>query len=241
MTSATITFITGTDTDVGKTITTAALAAALAAGGASVAAYKPTQTGVLPGEPGDMEEVARLSGIATVRTGVRLLDAMAPVPAAARESRGLPTLADHVEAILALAQDHDHVLVEGAGGLLVEVDAEGNSMAELASAIPEPYSTACVLVCRSALGTLNHTLLTLEALESRGLSAVGLVVGSWPESPSFIEDSNRDHFKALGSPYLGEVPAGAALREPAEFRRLAPGWIRPPAALTVPATTRSFS
>lgn len=241
MKPATVIFITGTDTDVGKTVATAALAAALAAGGSRVAAYKPTQTGVLPGEPGDMEEVARLSGIATARTGVRLRDPMAPVPAAVRENGTLPSLADHVETILELERHHDHVLVEGAGGLLVEMDAAGNTLAELAAAIPEPHKSAVVLVCRSALGTLNHTLLTLEALQSRGLGAVGVVVGSWPESPSFIEESNRDHFKGLGTPWLGEVPAGAALRDPEEFRRLAPGWICPPAAASGRATARFSS
>ncbi|MFQ4149277.1 dethiobiotin synthase [Arthrobacter sp. LAPM80] len=228
MKHATITFITGTDTDVGKTVVTASLAAMLAARGESVAAYKPTQTGVLPGEPGDMEEVARLSGIDVVRAGVRLQDPMAPVPAAARENAQLPTLQGHVRAILELAQGHDNVLVEGAGGLLVEMDTLGNTIADLAAAIPAPHRTAVVLVCRSALGTLNHTLLTLEALERRSLAAAGLVIGSWPTSPSFIENSNREHFQGLTTPLLGALPAGAALLDPADFRRMAPKWLPNP-------------
>ncbi len=241
MKPATIIFITGTDTDVGKTVATAALAAALAAGGATVAAYKPTQTGMLPGDPGDMEELTRLSGIGTAYAGVRLRAAMAPVPAALRENRELPALAEHLTAIMELARDHDHVLVEGAGGLLVEMDTTGNTLAELAGAIPEPHPTAVVLVCRSALGTLNHTVLTLEALERRGLVAAGLVIGSWPGSPSFIEESNREHFEGLRTPLLGALPAGVALLGPADFRRLAPGWIRLPAASAARSTASSFS
>lgn len=226
MKAARITFVTGTDTDVGKTLTTAALAAVLAAGGAAVAVYKPTQTGVAPDGAGDMAEVARLSGVRAVYEGIRLRDPMAPVAAAARESRQLPTLGHHLDRITELAASFDHVLVEGAGGLLVELDGDGNTLADLAA--PAARS-AIVVVCRSGLGTLNHTLLTLEALERRGVPAAGLVVGSWPPAPSDIEEDNRGYFQQLETPFLGALPAGAARLDPHAFRRQAPGWLRPPA------------
>ncbi|PYI69445.1 dethiobiotin synthase [Arthrobacter livingstonensis] len=222
-----ITFVTGTDTDVGKTLTTAALAAMLA-DGASVAVYKPTQTGVSPGGAGDMDEVARLSGVGTVFEGIRLLEPMAPVAAAVRENRPLPALADHVDRIKELAASYVHVLVEGAGGLLVELDAEGHTLADLAAATRETARTNMVVVCRSGLGTLNHTQLTLEALRHRGLPAAGLAIGSWPASPSDIEQGNRGYLRGLGTPYLGSLPAGASQLEPAAFRQLAPQWLRLP-------------
>ncbi|MCB8799113.1 dethiobiotin synthase, partial [Escherichia coli] len=80
--------ITGTDTEVGKTISTAALAAVLSGVG-SVAVYKPVQTGVSGSEPGDAAEVARLSGIRDAVEGIRFRDPMAPVAAAEREQRKL--------------------------------------------------------------------------------------------------------------------------------------------------------
>ncbi|GAA5229921.1 dethiobiotin synthase [Arthrobacter cryoconiti] len=231
MKAASITFVTGTDTDVGKTIATAALAATLAARGGAVAVYKPTQTGISgTEEPGDKDEVTRLSGVHASHEGIRLRDPMAPVAAAAREQRSLPSLADHVGAIVGLADEYDHVLVEGAGGVLVELDGERHTLVDLATVLrartaQTQTATALVVVCRSGLGTLNHTLLTLEALVHRGLPADGLVIGSWPESPSIIERSNRDFFESLETPFLGALPAGASALEPAIFQQLAPQWI----------------
>ena len=117
MTLPTVVVVTGTDTDVGKTVVTAAIAAVLAGSGRRVAVYKPAQTGVAPDEPGDVAEVTRLAGVGGSE-GVRLLAPMAPRAAAALEGAALPGLADHVAAVRDLASSHDHVLVEGAGGLV---------------------------------------------------------------------------------------------------------------------------
>lgn len=214
--------VTGTDTDVGKTLTTAALAAALQADGAAVAVYKPVQTGVAAGEVGDVGEVRRLAGAVACIDGVRLVLPMAPVAAAVREGAALPALVDHVAAIRGLAARHDHVLVEGSGGLLVELDGEGNTIADLAAEFPD---SAVVVVCRSGLGTLNHTLLTLEALAVRGIAAAGLVVGSWPREPSLVELDNAEFLAQLTVPVLGRLPAGASRLTGEQFRAAAPGWL----------------
>ena len=213
--------ITGTDTDVGKTVVTAATAAALVAAGLSPAAYKPVQTGVAPGEPGDMGEVERLAGIPT-REGARLREPMAPRPAAALQSATLPTLADHVAAITALTASHDHVLVEGAGGLLVELTDAGETLADLALAVPD---AAAIVVARSVLGTLNHTMLTREALQGRGVRNLGTVIGSWPASPSHVERTNRDHLGDLPEGLLGAVPHSAPSLSADAFREAAPTWL----------------
>jgi len=117
-----ILFITGTDTDVGKTIATAAVAAALiaqrpptATGPLSVAVDKPVQTGVLPGEAGDVDVVRHLAGVRATTEGIRLRRPMAPVPAARHDGVALPTLDEHAARIRELAQHYERVLVEGAG------------------------------------------------------------------------------------------------------------------------------
>jgi dethiobiotin synthetase len=228
-------FVTGTDTGVGKTITTAALAALLSRPGPDgariasmdvregVAVYKPTQTGVSGNEPGDVDEVRRLAVVPEVFEGVRLKAPMAPPPAAALEGAALPPLAEHVARIRGLVRDHRHVLVEGAGGLLVELDGAGHTLADLAAAFPERAGT--VVVCRSGLGTLNHTQLTLEALGRRGLNVAGLVIGSWPVDPDGVELSNLEHLRGLPVPYLGAIPAGAPALAPAEFVAGAGRWL----------------
>ncbi|MGM0930479.1 MAG: dethiobiotin synthase [Actinomycetota bacterium] len=232
-----ILFVTGTDTGVGKTMTTAALAAALSAGSRaasacsgrpSVSVYKPVQTGVLAEEAGDIDEVRRLAGIDHVLEGARLRLPMAPVAAAAREGASLPRRVKHTETIRRLAEDFDHVLVEGAGGLLVELEP-GFSLADLAAGFIDGTTTAgIVVVCRSGLGTLNHTLLTLEALQRRSLPVAGLVIGAWPQQPTDIELDNQRYLSDLPAPFLGMVPAEASALHPQDFRALASGWFSEP-------------
>jgi 8-amino-7-oxononanoate synthase/dethiobiotin synthetase len=217
-----IVFVTGTDTDVGKTITTAALAAALAARGRTVAVYKPTQAGTVDGQ-GDIDVVRRLAGLDDGHEGIRLTRAMAPVAAAAHARVRLPTAGDHRAAIRLLAATRDHTLVEGAGGLLVALDEDGRTLADLAAATG-PGCAAAVVVCRSGLGTLNHTELTLEALNRRGIAISGVVIGSWPRRPTEIDISNRDYLKQHAVPLIGIIPEGVAALAPAEFRASADSW-----------------
>jgi len=212
--------VTGTDTDVGKTIATAAIAAVHERAGAAVAVYKPTQTGVTGAEPGDIAVVERLTGVCG-EDGVRLSAAMAPRPAAALEAATLPLLEDHIGRIEKLQASYDLVLVEGAGGLLVELTAAGETIADLAHELDAPV----VVVVRSSLGTLNHTALTLEALRARGVRGLGVVIGSWPEEPSFVEVSNREAFARGDVPLLGAVPAGSGELSRREFCARAPGWL----------------
>jgi len=213
-----ILLVTGTDTGVGKTITTAALAVAL---GPSVAVYKPTQAGLDAGL-GDIDVVRRLAGIDTVSEGIRLPHPMAPVAAADRAGVRLPPASAHRARIAALADTHEHVLVEGAGGLLVELDHEGHVLPDLAP------GAAAVVVCRSGLGTLNHTALTCEALAHRGVPLHGLVIGSWPAAPSEIERDNRVLLERRG--LVGAIPEGAPTRP--TFRTDALSWLTAP--ITVP-------
>ncbi|QDG66957.1 ATP-dependent dethiobiotin synthetase BioD [Pseudarthrobacter sp. NIBRBAC000502772] len=215
-----IILVTGTDTGVGKTMTTAALAAVLHGTGRSVAVYKPCQSGAADGDS-DAAEIVRLAGAVTAETGVVLQEPLAPVAAAAVDGTPLPTLAAHAKKVHELAASHDHVLVEGAGGLLVELDSDGGTLAELGSLL----AAAFVLVARPGLGTLNHTALTLEALDARDLQVIGVVLGSWPRNPDVVHHSNRHVLGSLGVPLLGALPEQAADLSPADFRAGAAAWL----------------
>jgi dethiobiotin synthetase len=220
-----IILITGTDTGVGKTITTAALAAVLHGTGRSVAVYKPCQSGAADGDS-DTQEIVRLAGPVTAETGVVLQEPLAPVAAAVVDGVQLPALTVHVEKIRELAASHDHVLVEGAGGLLVDLDSEGGTIAGLGALL----AAAFVLVARPALGTLNHTALSLEALGARGLQVLGVVLGSWPRTPDVVHLSNRDVLNSLPVPFLGAIPEQASLLPPGRFRAGAAEWLNGVAA-----------
>ncbi|MEV4952545.1 dethiobiotin synthase [Paenarthrobacter nitroguajacolicus] len=214
--------VTGTDTGVGKTITSAAITAALHARRRTVAVYKPCQSGNALGDS-DCAEVARLADPVTSEAGVVLEEPMAPVPAAALDEVTLPSLAAHANRIRELTARHDHVLVEGAGGLLVELDHDGGTLADLGTHLGGMAGFA--VVARPSLGTLNHTALTLEALDSRSLPVVGVVLGSWPARPGAVELSNRATLRSWPVPFLGAVPAGASGLDPTDFRSHAGEWL----------------
>ena len=208
--------ITGTDTDVGKTVATAALAARELAAGRRVAVYKPTQTGVRPGEAGDAQNIAVWLGDPAglqVAEGIRLREPMAPVDAALIEGgqpavAKLPVLAEHLARINQLAAEYHTVLVEGAGGLLVTLTAAGENIADLAQAL----GAALVVVSRPDLGTLNHTALTLEAAGHRGFTSGTLLLGSYPAQPTALHRRNLENLQqvaaAHGWHWAGALPAG---------------------------------
>ncbi|HZS01972.1 MAG TPA: dethiobiotin synthase [Chloroflexota bacterium] len=197
-------FVTGTDTGVGKTVATAAIGWALAQGGRRVGVLKPAQTGVAPGQPGDAEFVlAALDspqppGLACTYC---FREPAAPLVAARAEHATLDVavIRDRFER---LQQASDVVLVEGAGGLLVPL-AEGYSMADLARMLGLPL----VVVARPGLGTLNHTLLTLEAARARGLDVLGIVLSAWREPVDLATRTNPALLSELGqAPLVGVLP-----------------------------------
>ncbi|MFI5618605.1 dethiobiotin synthase [Streptomyces sp. NPDC051567] len=232
----TVLMVSGTGTEIGKTVVTAAIAAAASAAGRSVAVLKPAQTGVGPGEPGDAAEVRRLAGRAVTAVElVRYPEPLAPDTAARRAGLATVAPAGIAEAATRLAAGHDLVLVEGAGGLLVRFDEAGHTLADAARLLGAPV----LLVAPAGLGTLNSTALTAEALRARGLAGLGVVVGSWPSDPDLASRCNlADLPEVSGLPLLGAVPAGAGTLSPADFRAAAPSWLAPPLSGTWSA--RSF-
>src|SRR5947209_12137542 len=205
--------ITGTNTEVGKTIVTAAIATLAAARGTSVAVVKPAQTGVGPGEDGDLATVRRLAGVTDLHEYARYPDPLSP--AAAARLSGIPPLdfQDTVKRVTELAGTRRLVLVEGAGGLLVRNDEDGSTLADLAHALKAPV----LLVAHPNLGTLNIAALTLEAMAARGLDLAGIVLGSWPAEPDLAMRSNiRDLETLAARPLAGALPENAGAQDPPE-------------------------
>ncbi|MFH9469125.1 dethiobiotin synthase [Streptomyces clavifer] len=219
----TILVVSGTGTEIGKTVVTAAVAAACS--GRRVAVLKPAQTGLAPGEQGDVAEVVRLAGgQVTAVELARFPEPLAPETAARRS--GLPPVRPYeiADAAQKLATEHDLVLVEGAGGLLVRFDEQGSTLADAARLMAAPV----LVVAPAGLGTLNATALTAEALRARGLACPGVVVGSMPAEPDLAARCNLEDLPvAAGAPLLGVVPAGAGSLSPADFRARAAAWLAP--------------
>jgi dethiobiotin synthetase len=209
--------VTGTGTEVGKTVVTAALASVAAAAGRSVAVVKAAQTGIQGSDEADVDVVRRLSGVTDVHELVRYPEPLAPATAARRAGATALPVATMAARVRDFA-DRDLVLVEGAGGLLVRLDTAGGTVADLARLLGAPV----LVVAAAGLGTLNGIALTCEALRHRGLRCAGVVLGAWPAEPDLAALANLDDIASYaGAPLLGLVPDGAGLLAADEFRALA--------------------
>lgn len=219
-----ITVVTGTDTGVGKTIATAALVVRARGLGGSPYVIKPAQTGIKD-EQGDLPTVRYLAGGVPGHVGIALREPLAPVAAARLEGVQLPAVEDHLKILLHNAHWYDATHVEGAGGLLVEL-GDGFGLLELAdAAVAAGEQVEFVVVARSGLGTLNHTLLTVNAIRDRGHRTRGVIVGSLAATPDLATQGNLEDLPRLtGVPLLAKIPEGAGTLAPKDFQTAAPGW-----------------
>jgi dethiobiotin synthetase len=200
-------FVTGTDTGAGKTVLAAALVALARSRGVNVIGLKPVISGLAePADsawPPDHELLARAAGTSVSRvTAVRYAPPVSPHLAAELAGRPLdPGMLE--EWIREAAGEAELVVVEGVGGLLVPL-APGYDVRRLAASLRLPLLVAA----RPGLGTINHTLLTLEAARAAGLEVTAVVLTPWPASPRELECSNRATIAALGRvdvEALGEI------------------------------------
>jgi dethiobiotin synthetase len=225
-------FVTGTDTGAGKTVLAAALCAAMQASGERVAAYKPVVTGVGAGDdpsrgdpnrsdtgdgdrdgrepsgswPPDHELLAAVTGVSPHEVCARTFaPAVSPHLAAELASTTI-ALGDLVAAAHAATAGADVLVVEGVGGLLVPL-SESHSIRDLAVALGLPL----VVAARPDLGTINHSLLTIEAARNAGLDVRAVVLTPWPAEPTVMQRSNRATIARLGGVDVGTLaPVGAA-------------------------------
>jgi dethiobiotin synthetase len=195
-------FVTGTDTGVGKSVLAASACAALAARGERVAAFKPVVTG-LDDEPGEFGHDHEL--LAAAANSGQAPDDVAPY-------RFRPPLSPHLAAELAgerieparlleAARPHELLVCEGVGGLMVPITT-GYLVRDLAVDLALPVLVAA----RTGLGTINHTLLTVEAARTAGLRVVGVVMTPWPKQPAEIERSNRETIERLSRVPVSGLP-----------------------------------
>ncbi len=212
--------VTGTSTGVGKTIVTAAIAALCPD---VVTVLKPAQTGLPLDAPGDVDEVKRLVPHVETMELVRYPQPLAPATAARRS--GIPTVSP-TEVLEGIEEaDADLVIIEGAGGLLVRFSDD--PLVTFADLLVEAQAPT-ILVTAAGLGTLNHTALTLEAMQRRGIECAGLVIGAWPERPDLASVTNLQDLQTLaGAPLAGVLPDGMAFLTPKQFETVARAGLSP--------------
>jgi dethiobiotin synthetase len=189
-------FVTGTDTGVGKSILSACLLAAMRAAGEPVRAYKPVVTGldetVAGAWPPDHELLGLAAGVAPEEVSpLRFGPAVSPHLAA--ELAGVKIDPAELVGAARVRGEEGTLVVEGVGGLLVPL-SEDYTVLDFAAALGLPM----VIAARPALGTINHTLLTLRAARERGLDVRAVVLTPWPSLPSEMERSNRETIAHLG-------------------------------------------
>ncbi|MDX6651542.1 MAG: dethiobiotin synthetase [Solirubrobacterales bacterium] len=201
-------FVTGTGTEVGKTIVAAVLARSLASTGRSVAVFKPVETGLdessASGAPPDHELLRLGAGsdqtddeIAPYRFG----PAVSPHLAAELAGEEIDP-SRLVDAARAAAGSADVLVCEGVGGFLVPL-----TPTYLIRDFARELGLPVVIAAAPGLGTINHTLLTVEAIRAAELRVAAVVLTPWPESPSGIQQSNRLTVARLGAVRVETLPA----------------------------------
>jgi dethiobiotin synthetase len=196
-------FVTGTGTEVGKTVVAAVIARTLAAEGKRVAVFKPAVTGLDESAETDHALLRRASGsqqddeeIAPYRYG----PPASPHLAAAMAGEEIEP-ARLAGAARAAAAGAEALVCEGVGGLLVPLSGD-YLVRDLAVELALPL----VIAAPPGLGTINHTLLTIEAARAAGLEVEAVLLTPWPEDPSPIEQSNRETIQALGRVAVETLP-----------------------------------
>lgn len=196
-------FVTGTGTEVGKTVVAAVLARTLADEGQRVAVFKPAVTGLEEEGETDHALLRRASGsnqsdeeIAPYRYGPPASPHLAAAMAGEEIDPGRLR-----EAVRDAAASADAIVCEGVGGFLVPLSPT-YLVRDLAADLGYPL----VIVAAPGLGTINHTLLTIEAARAAGLDVAVVVLNSWPTEPTEIERSNRETIASLGEVRVEALP-----------------------------------
>jgi dethiobiotin synthetase len=208
-------FVTGTGTEVGKTVVAAVLAQTLAREGKHVAVFKPAVTGLDEEGEADHELLRRAAGstqsdgeIAPYRYG----PPASPHLAAALAGEEIEPLR-LLEVARAAARGADALVCEGVGGLLVPLAGQVNppmvdkvDQTYLVRDLVAELDYPLVIAASPGLGTINHTLLTIESARAAGLEVAMVALSPWPPEPTEIEHSNHETIAALGKVEVETLP-----------------------------------
>ena len=194
-------FVTGTDTEIGKTAITAGLAAVLKKRGINAGVMKPISAGGRA-DAKLLKRAARSDQPLDTINPIYLRDPLSPNIAARREEKILD-LAPVFDAFNHLSKIHDYLLVEGVGGLLVPI-TDDFLVADLAARLDLPL----LIVARAALGTINHTLLTIEAARARGLQINSVIYNTLSAGSSDVSAQMSPEVvtRISGVPSSGTIP-----------------------------------
>lgn len=223
-------FITGTDTGVGKTVFSAALASLLKNRGVNVGVMKPVTSGCSQLDGCLVSDDAELLAWSA---GVQMSQEIAPyllrepiAPSAAAEMEHLKIEFSRILAAYhRLCDKHDFVIVEGAGGLMVPL-AGGLLVADLVKLLALPL----LIVARPNLGTVNHTILTCFVARELGLEVKGTIINNYPDLPDSAEATAPHLIDSLsGVPLLARLPAFPEIDEKARVEKLTEWLERQPA------------
>jgi dethiobiotin synthetase len=211
-------FVTGTGTEVGKTVVAAAIARTAAGGGERVAVFKPAVSGLDEGGEPDHELLRRAAGSSQSDDEIAPDRFGPPVsPHLAAEMAGIRIdPAALVSAARKAAGEGEVLVCEGVGGFLVPLTAD-YSVRDFARELGLPV----VIAASPALGTINHTLLTLEAVRAAGLEVAAVVLTPWPDQPSAMEESNRATVASRGEVEVTLLPE-MELADPASWPPVQP-------------------
>jgi dethiobiotin synthetase len=213
-------FITGTDTDVGKTWVAAGLTNVLRRRGVHAVYFKPIQSGcpredgrLIPTDARLARDLAALDEPLDVLTPIALELPLAPGVAAARA--GVEINLEPLAATLKdLAARYDFLVVEGAGGLYVPLIGAHFLVLDLIRWLKLPLA----VVAKSGLGTINHTVLTVKAAQAAGIEVAGVIFNRYPAKPGLAAQTNPEVIAALtGVPILARLPEVADLNRPEDL------------------------
>ena len=208
-------FVTGTGTEVGKTVVAAALARTLVAGGELVAVFKPAVTGL--DDPGEPDHALLRRAAASEQSDEEIAPYRYGPPASPHLAAAQADDEIDPERLRQAARNAaagaDVLVCEGVGGLLVPLTKKAPAAAR--GELDAPYlvrdlagdlGLPLIVAASPGLGTINHTLLTVEAARTAGLTVAAVVLTPWPEEPSAIEHSNKETIESLGEVRVGTLP-----------------------------------
>lgn len=200
-------FVTGTDTEVGKTLVSGALILKLRELGRNAFGFKPVVAGTYQGQNGeyineDIETLRVASNLPQTQTICPFVLDTPAAPHIVAKANGIELNVNKLlESFTGIQNENDFVVVEGAGGLIVPLN-DHESLADFAQKIDLPI----IVVVGMKLGCLNHALLTIEAIKTRKMKIAGWVANALAQEMSLLNENIQSLQDRIDAPFLGMIP-----------------------------------